>query len=111
MSIADQYLARGGVAFPIPKSANMTFSAGLRVEGVPVQDIIGADAGFRRPGIAVSFEPAIHIIVKGKHAATVGVPIAIYRNRFQSVPDKARGAHGDAAFADYLILAGYSRRF
>ena len=27
MSIADQFLARGGVAFPIPKSVNMTFSA------------------------------------------------------------------------------------
>jgi hypothetical protein len=111
MSIADQFLARGGVAFPIPKSANMTFSGGLRVEGVPVRDIIGADAGFRRPGIAVSIEPTLNIIVKGKNAATLSVPIAIYRNRFQSVPDKARGAHGDAAFADYLILAGYSRRF
>ena len=51
------------------------------------------------------------MIVKGKNAVTLSVPVAIYRNRFQSVPDKARGAHGDAAFADYLILAGYSRRF
>jgi hypothetical protein len=111
MSIADQYLVRGGVAFPIPKSVNMTFSAGVRAEGVPVRDIIGGDTGFRRPGIAVSFEPAFNIIVKGKNSATLAVPIAIYRNRFQSVPDKARGAHGDAAFADYLILGGYSRRF
>ena len=111
MSIADQFLARGGVAFPIPKSVNMTFSGGLRVEGVPVRDIIGADAGFRRPGVAVSLEPAFNIIVKGKNAATLSVPIALYRNRFQSVPDKARGAHGDAAFADYLILGAYSRRF
>src|SRR5688500_14523616 len=111
MSIADQFLARGGVAFPIPKVANMTFSGGLRLEGVPVRDIIGGDAGFRRPGIAVSFEPAFNVIVKGKNAVTLSVPIAIYRNRFQSVPDQARGAHGDAAFADYLILAGYSRRF
>jgi len=111
MSIADQYLLRGGVAFPVPKSVNMTFSAGIRAEGVPVRDIIGADAGFRRPGIAVSIEPAFNIIVKGKNAATLAVPFAIYRNRFASVPDLARGAHGDAAFADYLILAGYSRRF
>lgn len=59
----------------------------------------------------MSIEPAINVIVKGKNAATLAVPIAIYRNRFQSVPDMARGAHGDAAFADYLILAGYSRRF
>ena len=90
---------------------DMTFSGGLRLEGVPVRDIIGGDTGFRRPGIAVSIEPAVNMIVKGKNAITVAVPMAIYRNRFQSVPDKARGAHGDAAFADYLILAGYSRRF
>jgi hypothetical protein len=111
MSIADQFLARGGVALPIPKVANLTFSGGLRVEGVPVRDIIGGDTGFRRPGVAVSIEPTINMIVKGKNAVTLSVPVAIYRNRFQSVPDKARGAHGDAAFADYLILGGYSRRF
>src|SRR5262245_18991267 len=111
MSIADQYLVRGGVSFPIPRSVNMTFSAGLRAEGVPVRDIIGGDAGFRRPGIAVSIEPTVNVIVKGKNAVALAVPFAIYRNRFQSVPDKARGAHGDAAFADYLILAGFSRRF
>jgi hypothetical protein len=111
MSIADQYLARGGVSLPIPKVPTMTFSGGLRFEGVPVRDIIGGDTGFRRPGIAVSFEPAVNMIVKGKNAVTLSVPIAIYRNRFQSVPDKARGAHGDAAFADYLILGGYTRRF
>jgi hypothetical protein len=111
MSIADQYLARGGIAFPIPKSVNMTFSAGLRAEGVPVHDLIGGSNGFRRPGIAVSFEPAVNMIVKGKNAVTLAVPVAIYRNRFASVPDLARGAHGDAAFANYLILGGYSRRF
>ena len=111
MSIADQFLVRGGAAVPIPKLSNMTLSGGLRLEGVPVRDLIGGDTGFRRPGVAVSIEPAINIALKGKHSATLAVPIAIYRNRFQSVPDKARGAHGDAAFADYLILAGYSRRF
>jgi hypothetical protein len=34
MSIADQYLARGGAAFGIPKLKNTTFSGGLRLEGV-----------------------------------------------------------------------------
>ena len=111
MSIADQFLVRGGAAVPVPKLSNMTLSGGLRIEGVPARDIIGGDTGFRRPGVAVSIEPAINIALKGKHSATLAVPIARYRNRFQSVPDKARGAHGDAAFADYLILAGYSRRF
>jgi hypothetical protein len=110
MSIADQYLLRGGAAFPVPRSRNLSFSAGIRVEGVPVRDLLGPDDHFRRPGVAISIEPSLHIVT-GKNVVTIGVPFAVYRNRFVSVPDEARGAHGDAAFADYIVLAGFSRRF
>ena len=110
MSIADQYLLRGGAAFAIPGMQNVSAAAGVRIEGVPVRDLLGGSEFFRRPGIAVSLEPSISI-VRGKHGVTVGVPIALYRNRFISVPDEARGVHGDAAFADWLLMFGYSRRF
>lgn len=110
MSIADQFLLRGGAAFPLPRSKNISVSAGLRVEGVPSRDLIGPDDGFRRPGVAVSVEPAI-TISKGRNAVTLGVPFAIYRNRFVSVLDEASGGHGDAAFADYLVMFGFNRRF
>jgi hypothetical protein len=33
------------------------------------------------------------------------------RNRRASVPDIARGGHGDAAFADYTIIAVVSHHF
>jgi hypothetical protein len=110
MSIADQYLVRGGAAFALPWSERITAAAGLRVEGVPVKDLLGGSQWFRRPGVAVSFEPQI-TINNGKHGVTVGVPIAIYRNRFKSVWDLERNGHGDAAFADWLLMFGYSRRF
>lgn len=110
MSIADQYLLRGGAAFAIPGSQRMLGALGLRVEGVPVRDLFGGDSWFRRPGVAVSLEPQI-TIANGKHGVTVGVPIAIYRNRFKSVWDLQRDGHGDAAFADWLLMFGYSRRF
>ena len=64
----------------------MTASFGLRAEGVPVRDIIGGDTGFRRPGIAVSVEPAINMIVKGKNAVTLSVR-----------DDQARLAPGESA--------------
>lgn len=110
MSIADQYLLRGGAAFAVPGSQTISAAAGIRVEGVPVRDLIGGDQWFRRPGVAVSLEPSI-TIARGKHGVTVGVPIAIYRNRFKSVWDEERDGHGDAAFADWLLMFGYSRRF
>lgn len=110
MSIADQYLLRAGVAVPVPKTTALSFSAGIRMEGVPVRDLLGSSDGFRRPGVAVSIEPSLNY-VRGKHGVAVGLPFAVYRNRFVSVADEARGRHGDAAFADYLVMFGYSRRF
>ena len=110
MSIGDQYILRSGAAFPVPKTTSASFTIGVRAEGVRVTDLIGGSNGFRRPGIAVSLDPNLSI-GKGRNSITIGIPVAIYRNRFISVPDAARGAHGDAAFADYLVTVGYSRSF
>lgn len=110
MSIADQYSVRGGISVAVPKITSMSFSAGVRWEGVPVRDLIGPSEGFRRPGYAIGIEPSL-TYVHGKSAITLGVPFAVYRNRLVSVADEANGSHGDAAFADYLILVGISRRF
>lgn len=110
MSIADQYLVRGGAAFAVPGASGVVGALGLRLEGVPVKDLMGGSQWFRRPGIAVSLEPQISI-TRGQHGVSVGVPIAIYRNRFRSVWDLERNGHGDAAFADWLLMFGYSRRF
>lgn len=110
MSIADQYVFRAGVLIS-PESWNR-FSLGLggRIEGVPVHDLFGSSEGFRRPGYAVSIEPSLGWS-HGPHTVSVAVPIAVQRNRQRSVPDLANGRHGDAAFADWVLLAGYSRRF
>jgi len=37
--------------------------------------------------------------------------IALRRDRTRSVPDIRSGGHGDAAFADGILLIGYSRSF
>ena len=110
MSVADQYVARAGLTFG-PQSWR-GFSAGLggRIEGIPVHDLFGSSEGFRRPGYALSLEPSVNW-VRGPHAVSLAVPIALQRNRQRSVPDLHNGRHGDAAFADWVLLASYSRRF
>ena len=112
MSVADQYLARTGVAFSIPGLAKHGFSAStaLRLEGVPAHDLLGPSRGFRRPGYALSLEPGI-IYARSENTFSVHVPVALQRNRTRSVPDELDQTHGDAAFADWLLLVGYSRRF
>lgn len=111
MSVSDQYLTRFGVARPVPHTRRFAFSAGLRVEGVPVRDLIGKSNGFRRPGYAMSVEPGLEYFRK-RETWSVTVPVAVRRNRRRSVSDILVGnAGGDAAFADYLITVGYTRHF
>jgi hypothetical protein len=110
MSVADQYLYRVGAVMPFPKVRSLAWSMGIRGEGVPSTDLIGKSDGFRRPGFAISLEPGL-ILTKGRQAWSFSVPIALIRDRTRSVPDIRDNAHGDAAFADYIILVGYSRHF
>jgi hypothetical protein len=77
---------------------------------VPVRDLIGADDGFRRPGFAISVEPQI-VFMHGADVFSMSVPIALYRNRQRSVPDQQNGTHGDAAFADWLLLLSWAHPF
>jgi hypothetical protein len=110
MSIADQYLLRAGLLAAPASWHGFGVGLGGRFEGVPVHDLVGSSEGFRRPGYALSVEPSI-TWTHGPHSLSLAVPIAIERNRQRSVPDLADGTHGDAAFADYVVLAGYWRRF
>jgi hypothetical protein len=110
MSVSDQYLARVGVLVPVPKKRGWTASFGARIEGVPVRDIIGKSNGFRRPGYAISLEPGVNYVRKND-VWSLSVPIPVERNRRRSVTDIQDGRHGDAAFADYVIVAGWSHRF
>jgi hypothetical protein len=110
LSVSDQYLARAGLASSFRRGGSWTLSLGGRVEGVPAEDLIGGSSGFRRPGYAVSVEPGV-TYTRGRSGVNLGVPIAVYRNRTRSFADKLSGGHGDAAFADYLLLVGFSRRF
>ena len=116
MSIVDTYMARTGVELMIPSVQGLSLSLGARIEGVPVKDLVGGSNGFRRPGFSVAVEPGVGY--EAHHwSARCYVPVAIARQRQRSVPDVQQTAatgiysHGDAAFADYLIIASISRRF
>jgi hypothetical protein len=95
--------------YPVPKIRGLAFSAGIRDEGVPAKDILGKSDGFRRPGYALDFEPGL-IYSRGKQSWTLSGPVPFHRDRTRSAADRISGTHGDAAFADYELLVGYSRR-
>jgi hypothetical protein len=115
-SIADAYTGRIGAEYRLTGTHGLTLSLGGRIEGVPVNDLIGGSEGFRRPGYAVSIEPGL-LKSFNSWAINLYAPVAIYRNRLQSVPDKQRTAatgvytQGDAAFADYLVMFSITNKF
>lgn len=113
MSVPDQFMLRAGASYAID---GFSVSAGMRIEGVPAEDLIGGSNGFRRPGYVLSAEPVV--AYKVKHTQFyLSIPVAVQRNRTQSVPDKIRTqktgvyAQGDAAFADYTINFGVAFSF
>jgi hypothetical protein len=115
MSVPDQYMIRGGFTYLLPIHG-LAFSSGVRMEGIPVYDALGKSDGFRRPGYIVSYEPAVSYMYK-RFTASVFLPIAIVRNRQQSVTDKentiktGKFTRGDAAFSDWALMANFSYRF
>src|SRR5205085_12556115 len=103
LSVSDQYLLRGGVGYAVPKLNGLAFSLAMRDEGVPARDLIGREDGFRRPGYAVSVEPGLQF-ARGKDMWSFSYAIAVRRDRTRSVQDVASGGHGDAAFADGVLM-------
>lgn len=112
MSVPDQFMIRTGVNYI---RDHFIFSAGFRNERLPAKDLIGGSEGFRRTGYILSVEPGITYNYKNL-MMYVYVPVAVDRNRIQSVPDmhrtKVTGEYyvGDAAFADYAVNVGMSVR-
>ena len=114
MAVPDQFSVRGGInyAFPI---TGLGGSLGMRYEGVPVEDLVGGNGGFRRPGSVISVEPGISYM-KDNITLGLNVPVAVRRNRPQSITDMeteqntGNPRNGDAAFADYLINFSISYR-
>lgn len=110
-SITDQYFGRGGLSYFVWPARGVALSLGGRIEGVPVYDAVGGSMGFRRPGYTVSIEPGLSW-TGARNSLSITAPVAVYRNRERSAPEIALGRPGgDAAFADFSILASYTHRF
>ena len=114
-SVPDQYMARAGVSYSFKGIKGLGVAGGVRLEGIPVYDLIGGSGDFRRPGYVWSAEPTLNYSFN-KCSLFASVPVAFVRNRTQSVTDKEnsvlnnRFVRGDAAFANYTINVGFSTR-
>jgi hypothetical protein len=104
-TVSDSYLVRGGAGLPLPRLKATALSVAGRVEGVPVNDILGATNGFRRPGYYLTIEPGINY-TNGKTTMALSVPLRVHQNVKDSL-----GIRRDSTFADHMLLMSVTYRF
>lgn len=109
-AIQDQYMIEIGASRPVPRIKGLGLTLSLRDEGVPAHNLIGNDLGFRRPGFGVALTPGF-IYTRGHHMLQFSVGKVLIRDRTKSVAEEINGVHeGDAAFANYVWMVGYTVR-
>ena len=109
-AIQDQYMVEVGASHPAPRIKGLGLTLTVRAEGVPAHNLIGNDLGFRRPGFGVALTPGF-IYTRGHHMLQFSVGKVLIRDRTKSVAEEINGVHeGDAAFANYVWMAGYTLR-
>jgi len=98
MSVPDQYSVRGGANLQFQ---NIIFSAAIRYEAVPVNDLIGGNKGFRRAASIASFEPGITYRMENTLTfAYVGLPFK------RNIVQNSQNNMTPAGFANYLFYFG-----
>ena len=76
----DQYLALAGAALPLPRRfISVPPTLTYRFSGVPVQDLMGASDGFRRPANLQYIAPGVDANFHGQ-TISLTVPIVTYIN-------------------------------
>jgi hypothetical protein len=105
-TVADQYLFRIGASRAIDPVPGLLGHLAWRIEGVPVRDLIGDEEGFRRPGYATFLEPGLTWI-SGQSSWSLSVPFTLLRNREANFLNEP----GDATFADWMVLFGWTYTF
>jgi len=109
-AIQDQYMIEIGASHPAPRIKGLGLTLSLRDEGVPARNLIGNDLGFRRPGFGIALTPGF-IYTRGANMIQFSVGKVLIRDRTKSVAEQINSAHeGDAAFANYVWMAGYTLR-
>lgn len=110
LSVPDVYAFRLGSSYVISPRRGISASFGPRLDGIPLRDLAGGNAGFRRPGYSLYLEPGVTLARRGS-SFTLSVPLRVHQNFRRSLVDIQLNRAGGGDLARYLILAGYSWRF
>jgi hypothetical protein len=110
-SVPDIYSGRVGLAYTLLPDQGLSASLGGRIDGDPVQDVLGGgDSAYRRPGYVIYLDPGF-ALTRGRDNITLSVPLRLHAERQRSVLEQQSTQPVGGGFAKFLIFAAYSRRF
>jgi hypothetical protein len=110
LSVPDVYTARAGLAYAAWMTEGLSLNLGLRIDGIPLRDLVGGEDGFRRPGYTLFLDPGL-ALRRGRSELTFSLPLRLHQDFQQSLIDRERDFRGGGDLADYLIYLGLTRRF
>lgn len=110
LSVPDIYSTRVGAATDIKGVRGLSANLGVRIDGIPIRDLIGGSDGFRRPGYSLYVDPGV-TYVRGRHAFTVNIPVMFHQDFKRSQIDVQLNRPGGGDLARYLVIAQYSIRW
>jgi len=106
LSVYDVYHVRAGLGYAAWPEQGLSVSLGVRMDGIPVRDVVGKDGGFRAPGYTTYLDPGL-ALARGPGVFTLSIPVRLHGEFKQNV--NGSGDRGD--LASYLIFLGYAHRF
>ena len=107
-SSTDQYLAEFGASVRTPLRW-ISPTLAYRISGVPVQDLIGASDGFRRPATLGYIAPGVDVTLLGR---TINLSVPIVTN-INVKPHIVNGVNQntDSTVPDFMFSVSYPLRF
>jgi len=111
-AVPDVYSLRTGFSYGIKAEPAISMSLGWRMDGTMVSDLVGGRTDYyRKPGYTMYIDPGI-ALQSGPIQFTLNVPVRVRHNYMSMLINNAQTVRGGAGGVnDYVIYAGFSRRF
>lgn len=110
-AVPDLYSARLGLAYGLMAEPGLSVSLGGRIDGTPVRNVVtGKSDFFRSAGYTVFVDPGLSL-QRGPSQFTLSVPVRLHHNYLSMLLSTGQTRVGMGGVSDYVIYAGYSRRF
>jgi hypothetical protein len=111
VDVPDVYSARAGLGFALAPDQGVSVSLGGRIDGTTMRNLFGKrDDNFRDAGNYAYVEPGI-AWASGLNQFTLNVPVRIHAQYYSRALSDGTFRVGTGGVNDYIIYAGWSRRF